>query len=56
MFSFSITHLLQILGLVNGRGWLSILFPSRHKPLGDGLSWDSIYSSNIKFTYGSFRN
>jgi len=44
------------LGLVNGRGWLSILFPSRHKPLGDGLSWDSIYSSNIKFTYGSFRN
>jgi len=39
------------LGLVNGRGWWSVLLPSRHKPLGDGLTWDSVYSCNINFTY-----
>jgi len=39
------------LGLVDGRGWWSILFPSRHKPHGNGLTWDSIYSCNIDFTF-----
>ena len=40
-----------IAGLVNGRGWWSVLLPSRHTPLGDGLTWDSVYSCNINFTY-----
>ena len=39
-------------GLVDGRGWLSVLLPSRHKPVGDGLSWDSIYNCKINFTFG----
>merc|ERR1711953_1431315 len=39
------------LGLVDGVGWLSIVFPSLHPPLGEGLTWDSIYSCNIKWTY-----
>lgn len=27
------------LGLVNGKSWIHVLFPSRHKPPGNGLSW-----------------
>ncbi len=37
------------LGMVEGRGWSSILWPSFHKPKGDGLVWDSIYSCDIKW-------
>jgi len=40
------------LGLVGGRGWSSVLLPSLHPPLGDGLTWDSIYSCKVDWTYG----
>ena len=39
-------------GLVEGRGWSSVLFPSMHKPVGDGLTWNTVYSCNVQWTYG----
>ena len=36
-------------GLVNGRGWGSVFWPSVHPPKGDGLEWDSVYSCDIKW-------
>ena len=44
-----------ILGLVNGRGWFTVLFPSVHTPPRDGLSWDSVHSCSIDWTYGPFK-
>jgi len=43
------------LGLVDGRGWGSVFFPSAHKPVGEGLSWNSVYSCNINWTYGELQ-
>jgi len=43
------------LGMVDGRGWRCVLFPSAHKPVGEGLSWNSIYSCNINWTYGQLQ-
>lgn len=43
------------LGLVNGRGWLSVFFPSTHKPVGEGLSWNTVYSCSINWTYGELQ-
>lgn len=43
------------LGLVDGRGWSSIIFPSNHKPLGNGLTWNTIYQCNINWTYGDLQ-
>jgi len=40
------------LGLVSGRGWLSVFLPSSHPPVGDGLTWDTIYSCRVEWTYG----
>lgn len=31
------------LGLVEGRTWRHVLLPSRHKPIGDGLSWNYMH-------------
>lgn len=31
-------------GLVNGRGWRHVLFPSAHPPVGSGLHWRTIHS------------
>ena len=50
-FFLLILKLLTMSGLVDGVGWLSIVFPSLHPPLGEGLTWDSIYSCNINWTY-----
>lgn len=41
------------LGVVDGRGWSSVLLPSSHTPPGDGLTWNSVYSCNINWTYGA---
>lgn len=45
------------LGLVNGRGWRHVLWPSSHKPSGNGLEWDmSPYltkESNKQFPYSN---
>eukprot|EP00092_Neocalanus_flemingeri_P005893 GFUD01006342.1.p1 GENE.GFUD01006342.1~~GFUD01006342.1.p1 ORF type:complete len:351 (-),score=52.97 GFUD01006342.1:69-1121(-) len=43
------------LGLIDGRGWGSVFFPSTHKPVGEGLSWDSVYSCSINWTYGNLQ-
>jgi palmitoyltransferase len=40
------------LGLVDGRGWMSVLLPSSHKPPREGLTWDTVYSCNLDWTYG----
>lgn len=37
------------LGLTDGRGLASVLFPSKHKPKGDGLTWDSIYGCDVRW-------
>ncbi|XP_014256493.1 palmitoyltransferase ZDHHC16A [Cimex lectularius] len=29
-------------GIGNGKSWLHVIFPSAHKPFGDGLTWDSV--------------
>ncbi|XP_046658649.1 palmitoyltransferase ZDHHC16-like isoform X2 [Homalodisca vitripennis] len=34
----------KFLGLERGRSWWHLLLPSRHKPEGDGLTWDSVFS------------
>lgn len=34
------------LGLVEGRNWLHLIFPSAHKPLGNGLTWKTVYSDD----------
>jgi len=44
------------LGLLDGRGWLSILFPSRHKPPRNGLTWDNVHSESLNWTYHSYRS
>ena len=41
------------LGLIEGRGIMSVLLPSTHKPKGDGLQWDSIYSCDIRWNDAS---
>nr|XP_018917302.1 PREDICTED: probable palmitoyltransferase ZDHHC16 [Bemisia tabaci] len=33
-------------GLQKDRSWLHVFFPSAHKPIGDGLQWQTIYSGN----------
>jgi len=40
------------LGLVDGRGWSCIIFPSRHSPPRDGLTWDTVAECRINWTYG----
>jgi len=40
------------LGLVDGRGWGCIFFPSRHSPPRDGLTWDTVADCKINWTYG----
>ncbi len=37
------------LGVVDGRGWWSVILPSTHKPRGDGMEWDSIYSCDVRW-------
>ena len=37
------------LGMIDGRGWSSVLLPSSHYPKGNGLQFDSIYSCDIKW-------
>lgn len=34
------------LGLVDGRNWFHLIFPSAHKPPGDGLTWKTIYDDD----------
>lgn len=34
------------LGLNEGRTWFHLIFPSPHKPLGNGLMWKTMYSSD----------
>ena len=54
-FDFSPYHnWCLFLGLIEGRGLGTVLFPSRHKPKGDGLTWDSIYSCDIKWNDSSY--
>ena len=49
-FDFSPYHnWCLFLGLIEGRGVTTVLFPSSHKPKGDGLEWDSIYSCDVKW-------
>ncbi len=38
-----------LLGVIDGRGWRSVLLPSAHEPHGDGLTWDSVYSCSIRW-------
>ena len=37
------------LGLINGRKWTSLLWPSRIRPKGTGLEWDTFQSCDIKW-------
>ena len=37
------------LGLIQGRKWTSLLWPSSYLPKGDGLEWDTIYSCDIQW-------
>lgn len=37
------------LGLINGRKWTSLLWPSKFKPKGSGLEWDTYRSCDIKW-------
>jgi palmitoyltransferase len=54
-FDFSSYHnWCLFLGLIEGRGFSSVLFPSKHKPKGDGLEWDSIYSCDIRWNDDSY--
>ncbi|KAL0269883.1 UNVERIFIED_CONTAM: hypothetical protein PYX00_007470 [Menopon gallinae] len=34
------------LGLVDGRSWIHLVFPSAHKPPGNGLTWKTVYSND----------
>nr|CAD7402477.1 unnamed protein product [Timema poppensis] len=34
------------LGLVRGRTWRHVVFPSNHKPVGIGLTWDTVHSDS----------
>lgn len=36
----------MLLGLVHGRGFWSIIFPSSHLPHGDGISWPKLATSS----------
>nr|ACO12222.1 Probable palmitoyltransferase ZDHHC16 [Lepeophtheirus salmonis] len=35
------------LGIIDGRGWSDVLFPSIYPPRGNGLTWDTVYSCGI---------
>ena len=37
------------LGMLDGRGWSSVLWPSAQPPKGDGLMWDSVYSCDVRW-------
>ena len=37
------------LGLIEGRTWPSLLWPSKYSPKGTGLEWDTIYGCDIKW-------
>merc|ERR1719266_2556272 len=37
------------LGIINGRKWTSLLFPSKWTPKGSGLEWDTFRSCDIKW-------
>lgn len=37
------------LGMIDGRGWSSVLLPSGHLPKGNGLEWDTIYECDVKW-------
>jgi len=39
------------LGMIDGRGWMSVLLPSRHNPPRDGLTWDTVQACSINWTY-----
>lgn len=34
------------LGLDDERTWLHVIFPSAHKPIGNGLVWKTVYSDD----------
>ncbi|KAJ1526317.1 hypothetical protein ONE63_009467 [Megalurothrips usitatus] len=34
------------LGLINGRNWRHVLFPSTHPPVGNGLRWKTVHSDS----------
>nr|CAD7461206.1 unnamed protein product [Timema tahoe] len=38
------------LGLVRGRTWRHVVFPSNHKPVGIGLTWDTVHSDSEEET------
>jgi len=35
------------LGMIDGRGWTSVLFPSLHRAHGDGLAWDTVQRCGV---------
>lgn len=35
------------LGMIDGRGWWHVLFPSSHPPRGNGLEWDTVFSCGV---------
>jgi palmitoyltransferase len=37
------------LGMIDGRGWMSVFVPFKFRPKGDGLEWDTVYSCDIKW-------
>ena len=37
------------LGMIEGRGWTAVLWPSLHTPKGNGLTFDTIYECNIQW-------
>lgn len=44
------------LGLIDGRGWIAVLWPSTHEPRGLGLEWDTVYNCDIQWNDKLERN